>query len=131
MKSNNSIILGENDYTRMSFVDFDILILVKFTKVVKYFSHFLSFGSFTILSFSPKIMLLLNGTIKGKLFFKPINEDFVSKQINKLNIKKATVYDSISPKIIKFAQPVITNPIKVCFRAVFTFIKIIILFIHK
>ena len=56
-----------------------------------------------------------NGTIKGKLFFKPINEDFVSKQINKLNIKKATVYDSISPKIIKFAQPVITNPIKVCF----------------
>jgi hypothetical protein len=28
-------------------------------------------------------------------------------------IKKATGYDGISPKIIKFAQPVITNPIKV------------------
>ena len=44
--------------------------------------------------------------------YKPINEDFVTKQINKLNIKKATGYDGISPKIIKFAQPVITNPIK-------------------
>ena len=40
-------------------------------------------------------------------------EDLVTKQINKLNIKKATGYDGISPKIIKFAQPVITNPIKV------------------
>jgi hypothetical protein len=54
-----------------------------------------------------------NRTNKDKLFFKPINEDFVTKQINKLNIKKATGYDGISPKIIKFAQPVITNPIKV------------------
>jgi hypothetical protein len=36
-------------------------------------------------------------------------EDLVTKQINKLNIKKATGYDGISPKIIKFAQPVITN----------------------
>ena len=50
---------------------------------------------------------------KDQLFFKPINEDFVTKQINKLNIKKATGYDGISPKIIKFAQSVITNPIKV------------------
>jgi hypothetical protein len=33
--------------------------------------------------------------------------------LNKLNIKKATGYDGISSKIIKFAQPVITNPIKV------------------
>jgi hypothetical protein len=47
-----------------------------------------------------------NRTNKDKLFFKPINEDFVTKQINKLNIKKATGYDGISPKIIKFAQPV-------------------------
>ena len=54
-----------------------------------------------------------NRTNKDKLFFKPINEDFVTKQINKLNIQKATGYDGISPKIIKFAQPVITNPIKV------------------
>jgi hypothetical protein len=38
---------------------------------------------------------------KDKLFFKPINEDFVTKQINELNIKKATGYDGISPKIIK------------------------------
>ena len=54
-----------------------------------------------------------NRTNKDKLFFKPINENFVTKQINKLNIKKATGYDGISPKIIKFAQPVITNPINV------------------
>jgi hypothetical protein len=54
-----------------------------------------------------------NRTNKDKLFFKPIHEDFVTKQINKLNIKKATRYDGISPKILKFEQPVITNPIKV------------------
>ena len=54
-----------------------------------------------------------NRTNKDRFFFKPINEDFVTKQINKLSIKKATGYDGISPKIIKFAQPVITNPIKV------------------
>ena len=29
------------------------------------------------------------------------NDDFVTKQINKLNIKKAAGYDGISPKIIK------------------------------
>ena len=52
-----------------------------------------------------------NRTNKHKLFFKPINEDFVTKQINKL--QKATGYDGISAKIIKLAQPVITNPIKV------------------
>jgi hypothetical protein len=50
-----------------------------------------------------------NRTNKDQLFFKPINEDFVTKQINKLNIKKATGYDGISPKILKFAQPEITN----------------------
>jgi hypothetical protein len=45
--------------------------------------------------------------IKISYSFKPINEHvhFVNKQINKLNIKKATGYDDISPKIIKFAQP--------------------------
>jgi hypothetical protein len=34
-----------------------------------------------------------NRTNKDQLFFKPINEDFVTKQINKLNIKKATGYE--------------------------------------
>ena len=47
-----------------------------------------------------------NRTNKDKLFFKPINEDFVTNQINKFNIKKATGYDDISPKIIKFSQSV-------------------------
>ena len=37
----------------------------------------------------------------------------MNKQISKLNIKKATGYDSISPKILKLAQPSISNPIKI------------------
>jgi hypothetical protein len=32
-------------------------------------------------------------------------------QINKLNVKKATGHDGISPKILKMAQQEITNPI--------------------
>ena len=51
----------------------------------------------------------INRTNKDQLFFKPINEDFVTKQINKLSMKKATGYDGISPKIINFAQPVISD----------------------
>ena len=111
MKSNNSIILGENDN-----------IVNDPKEVTEIFNNFCEFykdigdENIKIDKTHPGINKIeTNRTIKGKLFFKPINEDFVSKQINKLNIKKATVYDSISPKIIKFAQPVITNPIKVCF----------------
>ena len=42
-----------------------------------------------------------------------MTEEYVNKQISKLNIKKATGYDSISPKILKLAQPSISNPIKI------------------
>jgi hypothetical protein len=48
------------------------------------------------------------------------NDDFVTKQINKLNIKKATGYDGISPKFRNRWQD--TD------RTVITFIKTIILF---
>jgi hypothetical protein len=40
-----------------------------------------------------------------------VSEEFVTKQINKLNVKKATGHDGISPKILKMAQQKITNPI--------------------
>ena len=52
---------------------------------------------------TPKKPIEINRTNKDQLFFKPINEDFVTKQINKLNMKKATGYDGISPKFINFA----------------------------
>ncbi len=42
-----------------------------------------------------------NRTNKDKLFFKPINEDFVTKQINKLNIKKATGYKCMMVFLLK------------------------------
>jgi hypothetical protein len=35
----------------------------------------------------------------SKLDFQPITEDFVSKRISKINVKKATGIDGISPKL--------------------------------
>jgi hypothetical protein len=96
MKSNNSIILCEND------------------KIVNDPKEVTEIFNIKIDKTHPSINKIeTNRTNKDKLFFKPINGDFVTKQINKLNIKQATGYDGISPKIIKFAQPVITNLIKV------------------
>jgi hypothetical protein len=40
-----------------------------------------------------------------------ISLDFITKQINKINIKKATGRDGISAKILKIAKPVIAKPI--------------------
>jgi hypothetical protein len=45
------------------------------------------------------------------LTFKPVAPTFVDKQINKLNMKKATGFDGISAKMIKLAKPVVTGPI--------------------
>ena len=45
------------------------------------------------------------------LDFKPIEESFISKQINKLSLKKATGHDGISAKILKFSKPVVLQPI--------------------
>ena len=51
--------------------------------------------------------------ITDDLNFKPVSSDFLSKQINKLNIKKATGYDGISPKILKISMPpCIVEPIR-------------------
>ena len=43
--------------------------------------------------------------------FSPINEEFVSKIIGKINIKKATGFDGISPKLLHYAKPVVTKPL--------------------
>ena len=56
-------------------------------------------------------MIKENKLITDDLYFKPVSSDFVSKQINKLNIKKATGYDGISPKILKLSKPCIVEPI--------------------
>ena len=48
-----------------------------------------------------------NDITRSILDFKPIEESFISKQINKLSSKKATGHDGISAKILKFVlQPI-------------------------
>jgi hypothetical protein len=50
-------------------------------------------------------MIKENKLITDDLNFKPVSSDFVSKQINKLNVKKATDYDGIShPKLFSSLQ---------------------------
>ena len=46
-----------------------------------------------------------------ELQFQPITEAFTEKQFNKINVKKATGFDEISPKILKIAAPVVVEPI--------------------
>ena len=47
----------------------------------------------------------------SKLNFQPITEDFVSNRISKINVKKATGIDGISPKLLHHAKPMIVKPI--------------------
>jgi uncharacterized membrane protein len=42
---------------------------------------------------------------------KEISDEFVHKQINKTNVKKATGRDGISAKLLKLAKLVIAKPI--------------------
>ena len=43
--------------------------------------------------------------------FKPVDESFISKQIDKLSVKKANGYDGISAKLLKLAKPSIVAPV--------------------
>ena len=52
-----------------------------------------------------------NLTVQSDLQFKHVDEEFVNKQIGRLNVKKATGHDGISSKILKLARPVIVKPI--------------------
>jgi hypothetical protein len=45
------------------------------------------------------------------LTFTNIDESFVTKQIRKMNSKKATGYDGLSVKMLKLAEPVISKPL--------------------
>ena len=43
--------------------------------------------------------------------FKHVNPDIVKKHLSKLNVRKATGYDNLSPKILKLGAPVLASPI--------------------
>ena len=58
-----------------------------------------------------KMLLVDDNVTHSILDYKPIEESFISKQINKLSLKKATGHDGISAKILKFAKPVVLQPI--------------------
>jgi hypothetical protein len=50
-------------------------------------------------------------TTSNIINFQPIDESFVSKHISKLNVKKATGIDGISPKLLHYAKSVVTKAI--------------------
>jgi len=52
-----------------------------------------------------------NRTTSNILNFQPIDESFVSLHISKINVKKATGIDGISPKLLHYAKHVVTNSI--------------------
>lgn len=109
VKTNNNIILCENDK-----------IVSEPKEVAEIFNHFfvnvaknIGDQNIKIDKSHPSIQKINENKMSDEeLNFHPVTDEFVNKQINKLNIKKATGCDQISPKIIKFAQPIITNPIK-------------------
>jgi hypothetical protein len=43
--------------------------------------------------------------------FKPLDEAFVVKHVNKINVKKATCVDDIPPLLLKLALPSIAKPL--------------------
>ena len=52
-----------------------------------------------------------NMNIHEELTFKPVSTNFVQKQINSISVKKATGVDNISSKLLRIAQPVVTQPL--------------------
>ena len=67
-------------------------------------------NSISVNSQHPSITQIQENNITHSILdFKPIEENFISKQINKLSLKKATGHDGISSKILKFAKPVVYN----------------------
>jgi hypothetical protein len=59
------------------------------------------------------INIVENKTDDTELSFRPVTEEYVNKQISKLNIKKQQGMTLLSPKILKLAQSSISNPIKI------------------
>lgn len=62
----------------------------------------------------PSILEIKNNhpeLLENSFSFSSINPDFVEKRINKINVKKATGIDGISPKLLHFAKPIIVKPL--------------------
>ena len=69
-------------------------------------------NSIPINSDNPSIVKIQeNNSAQSVLDFKPVEVEFISKQINKLSTKKATGHDGISAKILKLAKPVVLGPL--------------------
>ena len=106
--SNNNIVLCEND----SIVNDQQEVSKNFNEFFINVAKDIGDKSIKINKEHPSVMKISkNNTINNELNFKNVSEEFVTKQINKLNVKKATGHDGISPKILKMAQQEITNPI--------------------
>lgn len=60
----------------------------------------------------PSLMVIKEHRVAtNDLVFKPIDAEFVEKQINKIGIKKATGRDGISSKNLKLSKTVVSKPI--------------------
>ena len=63
----------------------------------------------------PSILEIKNNhpeLLENSFSFSSINPDFVEKRINKINVKKTTGIDGISPKLLHFAKPIIVKPLR-------------------
>ena len=52
-----------------------------------------------------------NVNIESNFQFEPVSEDFIHKQIKSISVKKHTGIDTISPKLLRLAEPVILKPL--------------------
>ena len=87
---------------------FVIFLIIFFVNVAKNIGE----NSISVNSQHPSITKIQKNNITHSIIdFKPIEENFISKQINKLSLKKATGHDGISAKILKFAKPAVLQPI--------------------
>ena len=87
---------------------FVILLTISFVNVAKNIGE----NSIQVDSQHPSILKIQeNNSTHSVIEFKPIEENFISKQINKLSSKKATGNDGISAKVLKLAQPAVLKPI--------------------
>jgi len=60
----------------------------------------------------PSLQAITKNRQQDKHFtFQPVDEDFINKQFNKINPRKATGHDNISPKLLRLAQPSIIKPV--------------------
>ena len=101
-------ILLENDKLINDQQDVCNILMIFFVNVAKNIGE----NSIPINEEHPSLLKIQeNLTVQSDLQFKPVDEEFVNKQIGRLNVKKATGHDGISSKILNLARPVIVKPI--------------------